>query len=122
MTEQTPTPASSPLRDQIAEALAGHAGSKAFLADGTEWEHARNAWYAHADAVLTLPAVADTERLQTRLDLAHKARRTITGYLDEIRVHLIRHGIDPNHLRHDGDVPIRLQELLDALDPQQPTA
>ena len=43
---------SGPLRQRIAEALAGHAGSKAFLADGHEWEHARSAWYAHADAVL----------------------------------------------------------------------
>jgi hypothetical protein len=41
-----------PLRQRIAEALAGHAGSKAFLADGREWEHARAAWYAHADAAL----------------------------------------------------------------------
>jgi hypothetical protein len=48
------------LRDRIAEALAGHAGSKAFLAEGHEWEHARAAWYAHADAVLSvLPASVD---------------------------------------------------------------
>lgn len=40
------------LRAQYAEALAGHAGSKAFLAEGSEWDHARAAWYAHADAVL----------------------------------------------------------------------
>jgi hypothetical protein len=50
------------LREQIAEALAGHAGSKAFLADGTEWEHARAAWYAHADAVL--PIIQDALRDQ----------------------------------------------------------
>lgn len=42
----------NPLRDLLAEALAGHGGSKAFLADGTEWAHARAAWYAHADAAL----------------------------------------------------------------------
>ncbi|GGU84398.1 hypothetical protein GCM10010275_19310 [Streptomyces litmocidini] len=40
------------LRRRVAEALAGHAGSKAFIAKGHEWEHARSAWYAHADAVL----------------------------------------------------------------------
>jgi hypothetical protein len=52
------------LRDRIAEALAGHAGSKAFLADGTEWDHARSAWYAHADAVLAvLPAPANRAAL-----------------------------------------------------------
>jgi hypothetical protein len=45
------------LRDRIAEALAGYAGSKAFLAEGHEWQHARTAWYAHADAALSmLPA------------------------------------------------------------------
>ncbi|MFC8273786.1 hypothetical protein ACFUJR_14935 [Streptomyces sp. NPDC057271] len=73
---------------------------------------------AIADA---LRAVRDqeTEQLRTRLDLAHQARRTTTGYLDEIRVHLIRHGIDPEHLRHDGDIPIRLQELLDTVDPKE---
>ncbi|MGW6255429.1 hypothetical protein [Streptomyces sp. NPDC055085] len=42
------------LRQRIAEALAGHAGSKAFLADGREWEHVRSVWYAHADAALTV--------------------------------------------------------------------
>jgi hypothetical protein len=46
--------ADNPLREQLAEALAGHGGSKAFLADGTEWGHARSAWYAHADAVLPI--------------------------------------------------------------------
>lgn len=55
------------LRQQYAEALAGHAGSKAFLADGTEWDHARAAWYAHADAVL---AVRDRELEQLRTELA----------------------------------------------------
>ncbi|MFF7631430.1 hypothetical protein [Streptomyces cyaneofuscatus] len=56
------TPADRPadqLRAAMAEALAGHAGSKAFLADGHEWEHARTGWYAHADAALSvLPAAA----------------------------------------------------------------
>ncbi|MFF7851893.1 hypothetical protein ACFZDF_30540 [Streptomyces sp. NPDC007910] len=51
------------LRQQYAEALAGHAGSKAFLADGTEWEHARSVWYAHADAVLTVRD-AEMERMK----------------------------------------------------------
>lgn len=61
------------LRQQYAEALAGHAGSKAFLGNGTEWEHARSVWYAHADAVL---AVRDAE-LQTahlRADAAERER------------------------------------------------
>ena len=40
------------LRTRLARALAGHAGSKAFLADGAEWDHMRAAWYAHADVVL----------------------------------------------------------------------
>ncbi|WP_097930930.1 MULTISPECIES: hypothetical protein [unclassified Streptomyces] len=58
-----PTPASDRpadlLRAAMAEALAGHAGSKAFLADGHEWDHARTGWYAHADAALSvLPAPA----------------------------------------------------------------
>ncbi|MFD3336121.1 hypothetical protein ACFWV1_26260 [Streptomyces sp. NPDC058700] len=63
-TQYTPR---SGLRQQYAEALAGHVGSKAFLADGTEWEHARSVWYAHADAVL---AVRDVELWHLRLDKA----------------------------------------------------
>lgn len=40
------------LRTRLARALAGHAGSKALLADGPEWDHMRAAWYAHADTAL----------------------------------------------------------------------
>ncbi|WP_405883597.1 hypothetical protein OG747_36450 [Streptomyces sp. NBC_01384] len=58
--------ADNSLRGQIAESLAGHAGSKAFLADGSEWDHARAAWYAHADAVL---AVRDREIEQLNAEL-----------------------------------------------------
>ncbi|WP_329114523.1 hypothetical protein [Streptomyces sp. NBC_01353] len=77
---------------------------------------------AVADAVLAVRA-QEIEQLRIRIELAHKARATVVGYLDEIRVHLIRHGVDPEHLRHNGDVPLRLQELLDALDPApRPTA
>lgn len=39
-------------RQRYAEALAGHAGSKAFLADGDEWNHMRAVWLAHADVAL----------------------------------------------------------------------
>ena len=65
----TATP-DNPLRERIAEALAGHAGSKAFLADGREWEHARTAWYAHADAVLAelKPELAALARVQALID------------------------------------------------------
>ncbi|MFI6103196.1 hypothetical protein [Streptomyces sp. NPDC051310] len=63
---QTGAESRDTLRDQIAEALAGRAGSKAFLAEGTEWDHARAAWYAHADAALR---VLGTEVEQLRADL-----------------------------------------------------
>ncbi|MEU1071885.1 MULTISPECIES: HIT domain-containing protein [unclassified Streptomyces] len=43
---------SAPFRQRVAESLAGHAGSKAFLADGREWDHLRSVWLAHADAAL----------------------------------------------------------------------
>ncbi|MFJ3699548.1 hypothetical protein ACIPW9_36400 [Streptomyces sp. NPDC090052] len=66
-------PLRASLRDQYAEALAGTAGSKAFLADGSEWEHARAAWYAHADAVL---AVRDTAMEQLRESLRAAEART----------------------------------------------
>ncbi|MGW2861897.1 hypothetical protein [Streptomyces sp. NPDC001205] len=47
--------------------MAGTAGSKAFLADGREWEHMRAAWYRNADAVL---AVRDSELEQLRAAVA----------------------------------------------------
>ncbi|MFI8865316.1 hypothetical protein ACIGNW_00135 [Streptomyces sp. NPDC053707] len=69
MTDTTPA---DQLRAAVAQALAGHAGSKAFLADGHEWEHARSAWYAHADAALSvLPAPA--------LAVARQVLGTTTG-------------------------------------------
>ncbi|WP_189552901.1 hypothetical protein [Streptomyces lavendofoliae] len=55
----TPTPAPANVRNQIAEALAGHAGSKAFLTDEPGWDHVRTVWLAHADAVLRAPAIAE---------------------------------------------------------------
>ncbi|MEU3447224.1 hypothetical protein AB0H29_08335 [Streptomyces thermolilacinus] len=91
MTETTPTPhacagvgpesrptnphraAPGELRDRYAEALAGHAGSRAFLAEGSEWEHARAAWYAHADAALT---VRDGEMQRLRAELAEMQKTT----------------------------------------------
>jgi hypothetical protein len=42
------------LRQRLAEMMAGRAGSKAFLAEGAEWEHMRAARYAHADAALVV--------------------------------------------------------------------
>ena len=59
----------NPLRERIAEALAGHAGSKAFLADGREWEQARTAWYTHADVALA--------ELQPELDALDEYEHTI---------------------------------------------
>ncbi|MFJ7525178.1 hypothetical protein ACIQ1S_09645 [Streptomyces griseus] len=40
------------LRQHIAEAMAKEAGSLAFRKPGTEWEHLRSEWLAHADAAL----------------------------------------------------------------------
>ncbi|GHB55812.1 hypothetical protein GCM10010331_49590 [Streptomyces xanthochromogenes] len=74
--QPTPEPAAhnepADLRQRYAEAMAGHAGSKAFLADGREWEHMRAAWYAHADAVLTIRDT-ELEQLRSRHDALHRA-------------------------------------------------
>jgi len=66
MTQPTDRPDIDQIRQQYAEALAGHAGSKALLADGTEWEHARSVWYAHADAVLSVRD-AEMDRLRREI-------------------------------------------------------
>lgn len=50
------------LRQRVAEHLARQAGSKAFLSDGYEWDHARSVWYAHADAALAV-LKSELERL-----------------------------------------------------------
>ncbi|MFI1889852.1 hypothetical protein [Streptomyces jumonjinensis] len=74
-----PATEATELRERLARALAGHAGSRAFLAPGPEWEHTRSVWLAHADAALT---VRDTEMEQLRADcqkwadLAATAERT----------------------------------------------
>ena len=57
------------LLQRVAESLAGHAGSAAFLAAGTEWEHARIVWYAHADAALRA-IQPELDRLGKELDAA----------------------------------------------------
>lgn len=64
------------LRQLLAETLAGHAGSKAFLAEGTEWEHARAAWYAHADVALE---AITARRLPRGFEAAREAVRQARG-------------------------------------------
>ncbi|MGW9584701.1 hypothetical protein ACWIGB_05450 [Streptomyces albidoflavus] len=56
-----------PFRDRLAAAMAKEAGSKAFLKRGTEWEHARAVWEAHATAALNelRRAMADAIRAAT---------------------------------------------------------
>lgn len=51
MTETAPQPAEG-LREYLAVAMAREAGSRAFRNSGTEWEHARTGWLAHADAAV----------------------------------------------------------------------
>lgn len=52
MSEQAvPQPAEG-LRQHLAEAMAKEAGSLAFRKTGTEWEHPRSVWLAHADAAV----------------------------------------------------------------------
>lgn len=81
----------NPLRRRLAEALAGHAGSAAFLADGSEWEHARAAWNAHADAALAtlkaeLDRLADYEnRINWHTTCASCARILDSAYRETVR-------------------------------------
>lgn len=77
-----------PMRDRLAQALAGHGGSKAFLADGHEWEHARAAWYAHADVVLAelkpeLDALAEYENAVTWMTNCTSCARLLDASIRE---------------------------------------
>ncbi|MEU6397846.1 hypothetical protein ABZ867_12800 [Streptomyces cinnamoneus] len=76
-----PIPPAEDLRQQYAEALAGHAGSKAFLADGDEWNHIRSVWLAHADAVL---AVRDLELEQARAS-RERWRREVLELAEQVK-------------------------------------
>ncbi|MEC4016042.1 hypothetical protein [Streptomyces sp. H27-D2] len=51
---QLPTAAAAEMREQVARAMAKAAGSRAFHEPGTAWDHPRSAWYAHADAALSV--------------------------------------------------------------------
>lgn len=48
---QQPQPAAA-LLTHVAESLAREAGSKAFLKDGTAWQHSRDVWLAHANTAI----------------------------------------------------------------------
>lgn len=50
-TAAAPQPADR-LRQHLAMAMATRAGSKAFVKQGTAWDHARSEWMAHADAAV----------------------------------------------------------------------
>ncbi|WP_405888817.1 hypothetical protein OG762_36670 [Streptomyces sp. NBC_01136] len=116
------------LRDQIAESLAGHAGSKAFLADGREWDHARAAWYAHADAVL---AVRDREmerlhaelRRYTEAESADAAAGSYAGRAEqaEAAIARVREYLE-RHAHQVAVTPIDLLALLNAPAPSGPAA
>lgn len=135
--------ADNSLREQIAEALAGHAGSKAFLADGTEWEHARAAWYAHADAAL---AVRDREVEQLNAELqqyaaadsadaaagsyalraetAEQRRDELAATLDEILRHFVHKGHPGEPCLGVGWISVRTVDRWRAVlnpDPAVPT-
>lgn len=50
-TTQQPQPAET-LLTYVAQSLAQEAGSKAFLEDGTAWQHTRDVWLAHANTAI----------------------------------------------------------------------
>ena len=52
MSAQTAPQPAEGLRQHLAEAMAKEAGSLAFRKAGTEWEHLRSVWLAHADAAV----------------------------------------------------------------------
>ncbi|MFI2314113.1 hypothetical protein AMK17_25250 [Streptomyces sp. CB00072] len=112
----SPTPAADRpadlLRDRMAEALAGHAGSKAFLADGHEWEHARTGWFAHADAALSVlpaPALAVARQL---LGTTEGARELFPEGPDELRAELAK--LIRWH-KEDGDQLAKMRGTIERL-------
>ncbi|MFE0088793.1 hypothetical protein [Streptomyces sp. NPDC059016] len=115
-----PTPAPPPdgVRDQIAETLAGHAGSRAFLTDEPGWDHARAAWHAHADAVLRVPVIAEA------LDAAaavERVREACRGAVLKGEAYARESITDGEALLHLGTGYIdAATRILAALDRQEP--
>ncbi|MGW6743755.1 hypothetical protein ACWGDX_24055 [Streptomyces sp. NPDC055025] len=82
-------------RLRYAKALAKAAGSKAFDQPGTEWDHARDAWYAHADAVMAVDR-AELERMRRSLAALRRAHVALASRAgrDQAELGLLRRGRD----------------------------
>ncbi|MDI9885938.1 hypothetical protein QMZ92_16510 [Streptomyces sp. HNM0645] len=112
------TPAPDGFRDQIAETLAGHAGSKAFLTDEPGWDHARAAWHAHADAVLRVPVIAEALGAAAEVQRLRDLRAAAGIHFGALTELLHGAGIRlPDNCIHL--VQLIDQKLTAALDPQE---
>lgn len=110
-------------RQRYAEALAGHAGSKAFLADGDEWDHMRSVWLAHADVVIReadeeLRAQQDRQIKQST-ELLHKLT-DVQLENERLREQLRKAERAANLLAADHRAVERVQRRLDAWEARLP--
>ncbi|MCX4778186.1 hypothetical protein [Streptomyces sp. NBC_01264] len=110
-------------RQRYAEALAGHAGSKAFFADGHEWNHARSAWFAHADVAIReadLELRAQQERqIEQSTELLHKLA-DVQLENDQLREKLRKAERAANLLAADHRAVERVHRRLDAWEQRLP--
>lgn len=95
-------------RQVYAEALAGHAGSKAFLTDATEMEHIRSVWFAYADAIVKAEnglLFSDEVIVAVREEITDRALDLLGRDLGTIHVEQIARAA--------------VQAMVDAIDPQE---
>ncbi|MFI2081401.1 hypothetical protein ACH43Y_13775 [Streptomyces rubiginosohelvolus] len=110
-------------RQRYAEALAGHAGSKAFLAEGDEWNHMRSVWLAHADIAIR---EADLELRAQQDRQIEQATEILNKYADgeienaRLREELRKAKRAANLLAADHRAVERVSSRLDAWEQRLP--
>lgn len=95
-------------RQVYAEALAGNAGSKAFLTDATEMEHIRSVWFAYADAVV---------KAENALLFSDKVISAVREEITDRALHLLGRDLGTVHMEQIARAAV--QALVDAIDPRE---
>ena len=93
-------------RQVYAEALAGSAGSKAFLSDETCMEHIRSVWFAYADAVV---------KAENELLFRDAVIRAVAEEIGDRALHLLGRDLGTIHVEEIARAAV--QAMVDAIDP-----
>jgi hypothetical protein len=95
-------------RQVYAEALAGNAGSKAFLTDATEMAHIRSVWFAYADAVV---------KAENALLFSDEVITAVREAITDRALHLLGRDLGTIHVEKIARAAV--QAVVDAIDPHE---